>query len=48
MTATSATSLAERLARVPKLALFGVAALVQIALLAVMIVGTFHVIRSKP
>jgi uncharacterized membrane-anchored protein len=46
MTATSATSLAERLARVPKLALFGVAALVQIALLAVMIVDRVQVLRD--
>lgn len=46
MTATSATSLAERLARVPKLALFGVAALVQVALLAVMIVDRVRVLRD--
>lgn len=46
MTAISAASLAERLARVPKLALFGVAALVQIALLAVMIIDRVQVLRD--
>ncbi|WFU15733.1 GDYXXLXY domain-containing protein [Bradyrhizobium sp. CB3481] len=46
MTEISAASLAERLARVPKLVLFGVAALVQIALLAVMIIDRVQVLRD--
>ena len=46
MTATSAASLAERLARIPKFVLFGAAALVQIALLAVMIVDRALVLRD--
>ena len=46
MTATSMASLAERVARIPKLVLFGAAALVQIALLAVMIVDRAQVLRD--
>ena len=46
MTAISATSLAERLAHIPKFVLFGAAALIQIALLAVMIVDRVQVLRD--
>jgi uncharacterized membrane-anchored protein len=46
MTTISAASLAERLARTPKFALFGAAALVQIALLAVMIIDRVQVLRD--
>lgn len=46
MTAMTATSLAERLARIPKFVLFGAAALVQIALLSVMIIDRVQVLRD--
>jgi uncharacterized membrane-anchored protein len=46
MTAISATSLTERLARIPKFVLFGAAALVQVALLAVMIIDRAQVLRD--
>jgi uncharacterized membrane-anchored protein len=45
MTAISA-SLAERVARIPKFALYGAAALVQIALLAVMIIDRVQILRD--
>jgi uncharacterized membrane-anchored protein len=43
---TSAASLAELLARIPKIVLFGVAALVQVALLTVMIVDRVQILRE--
>jgi uncharacterized membrane-anchored protein len=46
MTATTASSPAERLGRIPKLVLFGAAALVQIGLLAVMIIDRVQVLRD--
>src|SRR5689334_9543884 len=46
MTAMSAASIAERLARLPKFVLFGAAALIQIALLAVMIIDRVQVLRD--
>jgi uncharacterized membrane-anchored protein len=46
MIKTAATSLAEFLARIPKIVLFGSAALVQIALLAVMIVDRVQILRE--
>ena len=46
MTRTFAASLAEFLARIPKVVLFGVAALVQIALLVVMIVDRMQILRE--
>jgi uncharacterized membrane-anchored protein len=46
MMTISVASLAERLARIPKFALFGVAALVQVALLAVMIVDRVQILRD--
>jgi uncharacterized membrane-anchored protein len=46
MTAIPATSWGERLARIPKFVLFGAAALIQIALLAVMIIDRVQVLRD--
>jgi uncharacterized membrane-anchored protein len=46
MIKTSATSLAELLARIPKFVLFGVAALVQIALLTLMIIDRVQILRD--
>ena len=43
---TSAASLAEFLARIPKIVLFGVAALVQVALLTLMIVDRVQILRE--
>src|SRR5258708_26517427 len=42
----SATSLAELLARIPKIVLFGVAALVQVALLTLMIIDRVQILRE--
>jgi uncharacterized membrane-anchored protein len=46
MTSTSAASFLEFAARIPKIVLFGVAALVQIALLALMIVDRVQILRD--
>jgi uncharacterized membrane-anchored protein len=46
MIKTSAASLAELWARIPKLALFGTAALVQVALLTVMIIDRTQILRE--
>jgi uncharacterized membrane-anchored protein len=46
MISTSATSLAEPLARIPKIVLFGVAALAQVALLALMIADRVRILRE--
>lgn len=46
MISTSAASLAELLARIPKIVLYGVAALVQVALLALMIVDRVQILRE--
>ena len=46
MTAMSPASIAERLARLPKFVLFGAAALIQIALLAVMTIDRVQVLRD--
>jgi uncharacterized membrane-anchored protein len=46
MIKTSATSLAELLARIPKIVLFGVAALVQVALLTLMIIDRVQILRE--
>ena len=46
MTSTSAASILEFAARIPKIVLFGVAALVQIALLALMIVDRVQILRE--
>jgi uncharacterized membrane-anchored protein len=43
---TSAASLAERLARIPKMVLFGIAALAQVALLTLMIVDRIQILRE--
>ena len=48
MTAIPATSSGERLARIPKFVLFGVAALIQIALLAVMIIDRVQTLQTRP
>jgi uncharacterized membrane-anchored protein len=46
MIETSATSFAELLARIPKIVLFGVAALVQVALLTLMIMDRVQILRE--
>jgi uncharacterized membrane-anchored protein len=46
MIKTSAASLAELSARIPKIALFGAAALVQVALLTVMIIDRVQILRE--
>ena len=46
MIKTSAASLAELLARIPKIMLFGVAALVQVALLTLMIIDRVQILRE--
>jgi uncharacterized membrane-anchored protein len=46
MIKTSAASLAELLARIPKIVLFGAAALVQVALLTVMIIDRVQILRE--
>ena len=46
MISTSTASLAELLARIPKIVLFGVAALVQVALLTLMIVDRVEILRE--
>jgi uncharacterized membrane-anchored protein len=46
MISTSTASLAELLARIPKIVLFGVAALVQVALLTLMIVDRVQILRE--
>jgi GDYXXLXY protein len=46
MIRTSAASLAERWGRIPKLALFGAAALVQVALLTVMVIDRTRILRE--
>jgi uncharacterized membrane-anchored protein len=46
MTTTSSATLAERAARIPKFALFGAAALVQLALLALMIFDRAQILRD--
>jgi uncharacterized membrane-anchored protein len=46
MISTSTASLAELLARIPKIVLFGVAALVQVALLPLMIVDRVQILRE--
>jgi uncharacterized membrane-anchored protein len=46
MIETSATSFAELLARIPKIVLFGVAALVQVALLTLMIIDRVQILRE--
>jgi uncharacterized membrane-anchored protein len=46
MNDTSAAGLAERLQRVPKIALFGIAALIQLALLALMVGDRVQILRD--
>jgi uncharacterized membrane-anchored protein len=46
MIRTMATSLAERLERIPKFVLFGAAALIQVALLAVMVFDRVQILRE--
>jgi uncharacterized membrane-anchored protein len=46
MTGTFATSLAERFGRIPKIVLFGAAALVQLALLAAMVIDRAQILRD--
>lgn len=48
MIKTSATSLAELLAHIPKIVLFGVAALVQVALLTLMIIDQSRSCATAP